>query len=136
MAGGSRSVCHLIQSPMFTLFFALPCSKDFGDRCVPSQLGQSLGVRLPTLGTDSAVLKKLHSLSGVLMTLIAPYWPKWPWFPDLLDLVVDNPLALPTCPDLVRLPHFHQRHLRIHMLSLHAWRLSSALSGLKVSQSD
>ena len=54
MAGGSRSVCHLIQSLMFTLFFALPCSKDFGDRCVPSQLGQSLGVRLPTLGTDSA----------------------------------------------------------------------------------
>ena len=38
-----------------------------------------------------AVLKKLRSSSGVLLTIIAPYWPQRPWFPDLLDLVVDGP---------------------------------------------
>ena len=69
------------------------------------------------------VLKKLHSSSGVLMTLITPYWPQGPWFPDLLDLMVDRPVALPSCPDLRRQPHFHRRHLGIHRLSLHAWRL-------------
>ena len=38
-----------------------------------------------------AVLKKLRSSSGVLLTIVAPYWPQRPWFPDLLDLVVDGP---------------------------------------------
>ena len=40
------------------------------------------------------VLKKLRSSSRVLLTIIAPYWPQRPWFPDLLDLVVDGPVAL------------------------------------------
>ena len=39
-----------------------------------------------------AVLKKLRSSSGVLLMLIAPYWPQRPWFPELLDLVVDGPV--------------------------------------------
>ena len=74
-----------------------------------------------------AVLKKLRSSSGVLLTIIAPYWPQRPWFPDLLDLVVDGPVALPQCRDLLRQPHFHRFHLGVSRLSLHAWRLSSDL---------
>ena len=58
-----------------------------------------------------AVLKKLRSASGVLQTIIAPYWPQRPWFPDLLDLVVDGPVALPQSRDLLRQPHFHRFHL-------------------------
>ena len=54
-----------------------------------------------------AVLKKLRSSSGVLLTIIAPYWPQRPWFPDLLDLVFDGPVALPQSRDLLRQPHFH-----------------------------
>ena len=38
-----------------------------------------------------AVLKKLLSSSGVLLTIVAPYWPQRLWFPDLLDLVMDGP---------------------------------------------
>ena len=72
-----------------------------------------------------AVLKKLRSSSGVLLTIIAPYWPQRPWFPDLLDLVVDGPVALPQSRDLLRQPHFHRFHLGVSRLSLHAWRLSS-----------
>ena len=53
-----------------------------------------------------AVLKNLRSSSGVLLTIIAPYWPQRPWFPDLLDLVVDGPVALPQSRDLLRQPHF------------------------------
>ena len=79
------------------------------------------------------VIRKLRSSSGVLMTLVAPYWPQRLWFPDLLDLAVDRPIALPHCPDLLRQPHFHRRHLGIHRLSLHAWRLSSDLPELQVS---
>ena len=71
------------------------------------------------------VLKKLRSSSGVLMTLVASFWPWRPWFPDLLDLVVDGPISLLLCRDLLKQPHFHCHHLGIHKLSLHAWRLSS-----------
>ena len=70
------------------------------------------------------------------MTLVIPYWSQRPWFPGLLDLVVVNTMALPACPDLSSHPHFHRRHLGIHRLSLHAWRLSSILQGLKVSLSE
>ena len=73
------------------------------------------------------VLKKLRSSSGVLMTLIAPFWPQRPWFPDLLDLVVDGPISLPNCRDLLSQPHFHCHHLGTDKLSLRAWRLSSDL---------
>ena len=41
------------------------------------------------------VLKKLRSSSGVLMTLVAPWWPQRPWFPELLDLTIDGPVQLP-----------------------------------------
>ena len=74
-----------------------------------------------------AVLKKLRSSSGVLLTIIAPYWPQRPWFPDLLDLVVDGPVALPQSRDLLRQPHFPRFHLGVPRLCLHAWRLSSDL---------
>ena len=82
-----------------------------------------------------AVLKKLRSSFGVLLTIIAPYWPQRPWFPDLLDLVVDGPVALPLSHNLLRQPHFHRHHLGVSGLSLHAWRLSSDLPDLGVSPS-
>ena len=82
-----------------------------------------------------AVLKKLWSSSGVLLTTIAPYWPQRPWFPDLLELVVDGPVALPLSRDLLRQPHFHRYHLGVSGLSLHAWRLSSVLPVLGASPS-
>ena len=54
-----------------------------------------------------AVLKKLRSLSGGLLTIVAPYWPQRPRFPGLMDLVVDGPVALPLSRDLLRQPCFH-----------------------------
>ena len=81
-----------------------------------------------------AVLKKLRSSSGVL-TVIAPYWPQRPGFPDFLDLIVDSPVALPLSRGLLRQPHFHRHHLGVSGLSLHAWGLSSNLSDRRVSPS-
>ena len=79
------------------------------------------------------VLKKLRLSSGVLMTLVAPFWPQRPWFPDLLEPVVDGPISLPQCRDLLSQPRFHCHHLGIDKLSLHAWRLSSDLLDLRDS---
>ena len=81
----------------------------------------------PPYALIPAVLKKLRSSSGVLLTIIAPYWPQRPWFPELLELVVDWPVALPLDKDLLSQPHFHRQHLGLSRLALHAWRLSSDL---------
>ena len=79
------------------------------------------------------VLKKLRSSSGILMTLITPLWPQRPWYPKLLDLVVDGQVQLPLSDSLLRQPHFHHHHLGIHRLSLHVWRLFSDLPERKDS---
>ena len=68
-----------------------------------------------------AGLKKLRSPSGVLLTIVAPYWPQRPWFPDLLDLLVDGPVALPQSSDLLRQLHFLRFHMGVSRLCLHAW---------------
>ena len=94
-----------------------------------------LAYAFPPWALIPAVLKKLRSSSGVLLTLIAPYWPQLPWFPELLDLVVDGPVTLPLSRDLLRQPHFHRFHLAVSRLSLHAWRLSSDLPSLRGSPS-
>ena len=87
---------------------------------------------LPPWSLIPAVLKKFRSSSGVLLTIIAPYWPQRPWFPELLDLVVDGPIPLRLSRDLLRQPHFHRHHLGVSGLSLHAWRLSSDLLDRRV----
>ena len=79
------------------------------------------------------VLHKLRSSSGAVLTLIAPYWPQRPWFPDLLDLGIALPVTLPLQPDLLSQPRSRHRHRSLHRLRLHAWRLSSDLPGLQDS---
>ena len=52
VAGDGRPVCHLVESLLFTLFFALPRAGCSGDGCAPPVLGRSSGVRLSTLVPD------------------------------------------------------------------------------------
>ena len=78
----------------------------------------------PPFALIPAILRKLRSSSGVLLTIIAPYWPQRPWFPEL---VVDGPVALPLDRDLLSQPHVHRQHPGLSKLALHAWRLSSDL---------
>ena len=54
VAGDDRRFCHLIESPLFTLFFALPRSLNNRYGCASSTLGRVSGVCLSTLVNDSA----------------------------------------------------------------------------------
>ena len=74
------------------------------------------------------VINKLLSAQGTFLTLIAPFWPRQEWFPDLLRLSVDTPRLLPQRPDLLRQPHFHRFHHGLQWLRLTAWRLSNVSS--------
>ena len=79
----------------------------------------------PPIAIIRRVLVKLRSSRNCELTLIAPFWPQREWFPDLLELLSDVPIALSSRKDLLRQPHFHRFHQNLPMLQLTAWRLSS-----------
>ena len=76
------------------------------------------------------VLAKLRVSRGAEFTLVAPYWPLRPWFPDL-QLSLTPPVVL---PDLLLQPRSHLRYQGLHRLRLHAWRLSGASPERRVSR--
>ena len=49
----------------------------------------------------SKVIQKLRSTQETEVVLIAPWWPSQSWFPHLLRLCVEHPLALPYRRDLL-----------------------------------
>ena len=79
------------------------------------------------------VLAKLRESRGTELTLMAPYWPQRPWFPDLLHLSLAPPVTLPLRPDLLHLPRPRSLYQGLHRLRLHAWRLSGASRELQGS---
>ena len=79
----------------------------------------------PPFGLISRVLAKVRQSRRLELTLVAPFWPPHPWFPDLLELLVTVPFFLPRRRDLLRQPHFHHYHQNLPMLQLTAWRISS-----------
>ena len=72
----------------------------------------------PPIAIIRRVLVKLRSSRNCELTLIAPFWPQRDWFPDLLELLSDLPIALPSQKDLLRQPHFHRFHQNLPMLQL------------------
>ena len=54
VAGDDRYFCHLVESPLFTIFFALPRSVGDWYGCTSSELGRVSGVCLSTLVNDTS----------------------------------------------------------------------------------
>ena len=79
----------------------------------------------PPFGLLSRVLAKVRQSKGLELKLIAPFWPQHPWFPDLLELLVEIPSFLPRWRDLLKQPHFHHFHQNFPVLQLTAWRISN-----------
>ena len=133
MASVGGFVRNLSKSPLFTVFSPFHDLQAIITDALLHSWNNLQVYAFPPWALIPQVLRKLRESSGVLMTLVAPYWPQCPWFPDLLDLAVDRSVSLPLCPDLLRQPLFHRRLLGLRRLSLHAWRLSSDLAGQRIS---
>ena len=73
------------------------------------------------------VVNKIRESENCRMTLIAPWWPQREWFPDLVELLIDSPRALPLRRDLLLQPMARALHAGLGTLQLTAWRLSSNL---------
>ena len=54
----------------------------------------------PPISIIRRALVKLRSSRNCELTLIAPFWPQREWFPDLLELLSDVPIALSSQKDL------------------------------------
>ena len=80
---------------------------------------------LPPFGLISWVLAKVRQSWGLELTLVAPLWPQHPWFPDLLELLVEIPFFLLRRRDLLKQPHFHHYHQNLPVLQLTVYRISS-----------
>ncbi len=74
------------------------------------------------------VLLKLKHEKNCLLTLIVPRWPGQPWFTELLSLLCEIPRRLPLRPDLLVMPISGTTHQSVHILELHACRVSSSPS--------
>ena len=81
----------------------------------------------PPFGILHRVIAKVRQSRALELTLVAPFWPRHPWFPDLLELLVAVPVFLPRRKDLLRQPHFHRFHQNLPVLRLTEFRMSSAL---------
>ena len=68
------------------------------------------------------------------MILIAPNWPSQEWFPDLLDLLVDSPVCLPSMRKLLKQAGSSVYHKDPQVLQLHAWLVSSNPSSIEASR--
>ena len=78
----------------------------------------------PPFGLLPRVLAKVRVSRGLELTLVAPFWPQHPWFPDLLEMLLEIPFFLPRRRDLLRQPHFHHYHQNLSVLQLTAYRIS------------
>ena len=72
----------------------------------------------PPFGLLHRVIAKVRQSRALELTLVAPFWPQHPWFPDLLELLVAVPVFLPRRKDLLRQPHFHCFHQNLPVLRL------------------
>ena len=85
--------------PYFSPFPRSECS---GHGCSAPELEWVAGVCLSYLASHSYSVEEAPVVLWSPLTIIAPYWPQRPWFPELLDLVVDGPIPLPLSCELLR----------------------------------
>ena len=82
----------------------------------------------PPFALIRRVLNRLMCATHCRMVLVAPFWPRQEWYADLLSLLTAQPLELPQWPRLLKQPLSSVFHTGVHVLKLHAWKLSSVKS--------
>ena len=91
----------------------------------------------PPFSIIARILQKIEEEQVRMALMIVPTWPSQPWFPRLLDCLVDYPVILPFCHDLLRLVHNNQKHpLNLRKLFLVACVVSGIPSERKEFQNQ
>lgn len=85
-----------------------------------------LGYAFPPFAIIMKVLEKVISDKATIL-LIAPFWPRRPWFTLLTSLLIHNPRTLPVRRDLLRQPGTKTFFPDPQKLSLTLWPISGNL---------
>ena len=86
-----------------------------------------LAYAFPPFSLIPRVLTKIET-AHCRVLLIAPFWPRQPWFPRLVRLLVHRPVVLPQRPDLLYQPSSGMIHPAPRELHLTCWVLSPSRS--------
>ena len=81
------------------------------------------GYAFPPIALIPRILAKIRQ-DRACVVLIAPWWPRRPWFLEMRDLLAAPPWPLPHRPDLIRQPLSGTMHPNPRLLHLTAWLLS------------
>ena len=90
------------------------------------------GFAFPPFQLIPRVLRKIRE-DRARVLVIAPFWPRRNWFPELMSLLRAQPLVLPLRADLVLQPLSGILHHNPESLLLTAWPLSGNLQDSRVS---
>ena len=84
----------------------------------------------PPFSVIGKCLQKISQDNGEAI-LIAPFWPQQVWFPNLLRLLSDHPIILPSTEKILSLAHSDAKHPLSPKLKLIACRVSGNSSNSK-----
>ncbi|VDH88857.1 Hypothetical predicted protein [Mytilus galloprovincialis] len=86
----------------------------------------------PPFSLTGKILQKVEGDKVRKALLIVPFWPTQSWFPKLLEMLIDFPVVLPLCNDLLFLPHSKEFHpMNKRKLFLTACLVSGKASSIK-----
>ena len=90
---------------------------------------QLRGYAFPPFALIGRCLKQVLRQSVSQLAIVAPVWETQPWYPLLLEMLIDNPILLPSFPGLLK--RENDLHPLVH-LPLAAWLVSGV--DMKVQQ--
>ncbi len=102
-------------------FFSLSHSPLVGDALTSHWPAAKL-YAFPPIKILPLVLCKIREERASVL-LIAPNWPNQPWFPDLMELLVEPPWPIPIRKDMLSQVDGSVWHPNPEMWSLHVWPL-------------
>ena len=117
------------QLPVFCS--RLPCHKAWQTDALSIPWTGMFAYAFPPISLISRVITKVEQ-ENCRVLLIAPFWPRQPWFMRLVRLLVRLPIMLPRRPDLLFQPGSKFLHPAPDDLHLTCWMLSRVPSEQQV----
>ena len=96
-----RSVCLTTDQSTTTILQLETRPVSHSDGCICTGLVKYQGICKSPWNLIGRVLSKLQEDRNTQLILITPLWPSQPWYPVVMDLLIDIPCLLPAVPDLI-----------------------------------
>ena len=135
-----QEICHVWHTPQVDLFATrfncklpqfvspVPDPKAWAVDAISLSWEDLDPYAYPPTALLGKVLSKIRDNPCRRIIIVAPGWPKMPWFWDLVEMSAQVPLCLPQRPDLVTQPFNQVQHDNLLNLNLHAWLLEPLAS--------